>query len=51
MSAIICRGDSTFDYPLSARFEEMDAIVVFEDVVVPWNEYFITKMLKWPINL
>lgn len=33
-------GDSTFDYPLSARFEEMDAIVVFDDVVVPWERVF-----------
>jgi 4-hydroxyphenylacetate 3-monooxygenase len=33
-------GESTFDYPLSARFEEMDAIVVFDDVVVPWNRVF-----------
>ncbi|MEK5332112.1 4-hydroxyphenylacetate 3-monooxygenase, oxygenase component [Lysinibacillus sp. FSL W8-0992] len=33
-------GESTFDYPLSARFEEMDAIVVFDDVVVPWDRVF-----------
>ncbi len=33
-------GHSTFDHPLSARFEEMDAIVVFDDVVVPWDRVF-----------
>ncbi|KOS67928.1 4-hydroxyphenylacetate 3-monooxygenase [Lysinibacillus contaminans] len=33
-------GTSTFDHPLSARFEEMDAIVVFDDVVVPWERVF-----------
>lgn len=33
-------GPSTFDHPLSARFEEMDAIVVFDDVVVPWERVF-----------
>ncbi|MDQ7843870.1 MAG: 4-hydroxyphenylacetate 3-monooxygenase, oxygenase component [Armatimonadota bacterium] len=32
---------STFDYPLSSRFEEMDAVVVFEDVVVPWERVFL----------
>ncbi|GLC88502.1 4-hydroxyphenylacetate 3-monooxygenase, oxygenase component [Lysinibacillus piscis] len=33
-------GASTFDYPLSSRFEEMDAIVVFDDVIVPWERVF-----------
>jgi len=33
-------GDSTFDHPLSARFEEMDTIVVFDDVIVPWERVF-----------
>ncbi|MCL1694973.1 MULTISPECIES: 4-hydroxyphenylacetate 3-monooxygenase, oxygenase component [unclassified Lysinibacillus] len=33
-------GDSTFDYPLSSRYEEMDAIVVFDNVVVPWERVF-----------
>lgn len=41
----ICResyvtGESSFNYPLSSRFEEMDAIVVFEDVLVPWERIF-----------
>lgn len=41
----ICResfdyGKSPFDHPLGSRFEEMDAIVVFDDVTVPWNRIF-----------
>lgn len=33
-------GESAFDYPLSSRYEEMDAIVVFDNVVVPWDRVF-----------
>jgi len=33
-------GESAFDYPLSSRYEEMDAIVVFDNVVVPWERVF-----------
>lgn len=33
-------GDSTIDYPLSSRFEEMDSIVVFDHVLVPWERVF-----------
>lgn len=34
-------GDSTFNYPLSSRFEEMDTLVVFKDVTVPWDRVFV----------
>jgi 4-hydroxyphenylacetate 3-monooxygenase len=42
----ICRegfdyGYSRFDHPLGSRFEEMDAIVIFDDVVVPWERVFL----------
>ena len=42
----ICReslayGDSQVDHPLSSRFEEMDTIVVFDDVLVPWDRVFL----------
>jgi len=30
-----------FDHPLSSRFEEMDCIAVFDDVLVPWERVFI----------
>ena len=34
-------GRSHFDHPLGSRFEEMDAVVVFDDVLVPWERCFI----------
>ncbi len=42
----ICResfdiGRSHYDHPLGSRFEEMDAIVVFDDVLVPWERVFL----------
>lgn len=37
---------STFDYPLSSRFDENDAVVVFDDVKVPWDRVFVHKDLK-----
>jgi 4-hydroxyphenylacetate 3-monooxygenase len=42
----ICRdsydpGRSAFDAPLSSRFEEMDAAVVFDRVLVPWERVFV----------
>lgn len=45
---MICRdsydlGRSTFDAPLAARFEEMDAVVVFDDVLVPWERVFLYR--------
>ena len=30
-----------FDHPLSSRFEEMDCIAIFDDVVVPWERVFV----------
>jgi 4-hydroxyphenylacetate 3-monooxygenase len=42
----LCRDsfDSTrshFDAPLNSRFEEMDCVVFFDDVEVPWDRVFI----------
>ncbi|QBD77760.1 4-hydroxyphenylacetate 3-monooxygenase, oxygenase component [Ktedonosporobacter rubrisoli] len=42
----ICResfdlGRSRYDHPLGSRFEELDAIVVFDDVLVPWERVFL----------
>lgn len=37
---------STFDYPLSSRFDENDAVVVFDDVKVPWERVFVNRDLK-----
>src|SRR2546422_7637957 len=43
---LVCResydlGRSRFDHPLGSRFEEMDAIAVFEQVLVPWERVFL----------
>ena len=43
---LICRdpydeGKSVFDAPLASRFEEMDAVVIFDDVLVPWERVFM----------
>ncbi len=32
---------SPFDYPLSSRFDENDSIIVFDKVLVPWENIFI----------
>ena len=34
---------SVYDYPLSSRFDEVDAVVVFDDVFVPWEQVFIYR--------
>jgi 4-hydroxyphenylacetate 3-monooxygenase len=44
----ICResldyGRSRFDHPLGSRFEEMDAVVVFDDVHVPWENVLLYR--------
>ncbi|MFQ5612679.1 MAG: 4-hydroxyphenylacetate 3-monooxygenase, oxygenase component [Anaerolineae bacterium] len=44
----ICResvdyGRSKYDHPLGARFEELDAVVLFDDVFVPWENVFLYR--------
>lgn len=44
----ICRetfdqGGPVFDHPLGARFEEMDAVLIFDDVLVPWERIFLLR--------
>ena len=44
----ICResfdyGRSPFEHPLGSRFEEMDAVVIFDDVLVPWERVFLLR--------
>ena len=34
---------SAMDYPLSSRLDERDAMVVFDDVLVPWERVFIHR--------
>lgn len=42
----VCRepydaGRSSFDRPVSSRFDEEDALAIFDDVLVPWERVFI----------
>lgn len=44
----VCRepydtGRSHFDRPLSSRFDEGDAIAIFENVLVPWERVFAAR--------
>jgi 4-hydroxyphenylacetate 3-monooxygenase len=34
-------GRPRFDHPLSSRFDEMDCVVVFNNVAVPWERVFL----------
>jgi 4-hydroxyphenylacetate 3-monooxygenase len=36
-------GRSNYDHPLGSRYEEMDAVVVFDDVFVPWERVFLYR--------
>jgi len=42
---------SPFDYPLSSRFDENDAILIFDKVLIPWEDILIYRdvdaMRKW----
>ena len=45
---LICRDTydhdkSHFDAPLSSRFEEMDSVVIFDNVLVPWERLFMYR--------
>jgi len=42
-SAIHQNAASPMDYPLSSRFDETDAMVIFDDVLVPWERVFIHR--------
>ena len=35
------RPDAKSEYPLSSRFDEMDAAVIFDRALVPWNRVFL----------
>src|ERR1700733_7717823 len=40
------RAGSAFDFPLSSRFDESDAYVVFDNVFVPWEHVFIYRNVE-----
>jgi 4-hydroxyphenylacetate 3-monooxygenase len=35
-----------FDYPLSSRFDENDAILVFDNVLIPWEDVLLHRDLE-----
>jgi 4-hydroxyphenylacetate 3-monooxygenase len=37
----VSRGTNRYDYPLSSRFDEQDAFVIFDDVEIPRERLFI----------
>jgi len=43
----VCResfaSESAYDHPLASRFDEQDAVVIFDDVLVPWDRVFILE--------
>lgn len=39
-------ASSVFDYPLSSRFDENDAVIYFDDVKVPWDRVFIVENIE-----
>ena len=36
-------GGNVWDHPFGARFEEMDAVVILDDVFVPWERVFMYR--------
>lgn len=37
------KAESPFDYPLSSRFDENDAILVFDNAFIPWEDVLIYR--------
>ena len=37
---------SPFDYPLSSRFDENDAVLVFEQALIPWENILIYEDMQ-----
>jgi 4-hydroxyphenylacetate 3-monooxygenase len=42
-SVVHRNAGSAMDYPLSSRFDEQDALAVFDDLLVPWERVFIHR--------
>lgn len=34
---------SSYDYPLTTRYDETDALLVFDDVFIPWQRVFVDR--------
>ena len=37
---------SPFDYPLSSRFDENDSVLMFDDALIPWENFLIYRNLE-----
>ena len=44
-------GRSHFDHPLGSRYEEMDAVAFFDNVLVPWERVFLLNDVELCNNL
>ncbi len=48
-SRLICRASyeqnahSPFDHPLSSRFDENDAVLVFDEALIPWENFLVYR--------
>lgn len=52
----ICRGPftmhrSAIDHPVSTRYDEQDALMVFDDVLIPWERVFLARKPKEAMTL
>jgi 4-hydroxyphenylacetate 3-monooxygenase len=36
-------ADSPFDHPLSSRFDENDAVIIFDDAFIPWENVLVYR--------
>ncbi len=46
---------SVYDHPLASRYDELDGVVIFDDVLVPWERVFIYQDVErvntiWKLN-
>ncbi|MER1957841.1 MAG: 4-hydroxyphenylacetate 3-monooxygenase, oxygenase component [Solibacillus sp.] len=47
----VCResfvlGDDAYNYPLSSKFDEIDALVIFDQVFIPWERVFYVNNVQ-----
>jgi 4-hydroxyphenylacetate 3-monooxygenase/anthranilate 3-monooxygenase (FAD)/4-hydroxyphenylacetate 3-monooxygenase len=47
----LARGRNAFDYPLSTKYDEVDATCVFDDVLVPWDRIFLNGNVEMANSL
>jgi 4-hydroxyphenylacetate 3-monooxygenase len=45
-SSYEAKATSPFDAPLSSRFDENDAVIIFDDVFVPWEDVLVYRDVR-----